>query len=165
MPLQPIATTGDTILAQQAVPVTVFDQHLSQLAGDMLDTMLAANGVGIAAPQIHFPLAMFIMASRPNTRYPDAPQMAPEVVINPVIEAASVELEPGEEGCLSVPDTRLEIWRHTWVQVRFQNLEGQWQNKRLEGFIARIFQHELDHLNGITLIERVRMIGQGGAAQ
>ncbi len=154
MALQPIATTGDEILGQQAVAVTVFDRQLHSLADDMMDTMLAANGVGIAAPQIHYPLAMFIMASRPNDRYPEAPLMEPLVLVNPELIGASVELESGEEGCLSVPGKRVNLFRHTWVDARYQDLQGQWHRSKFEGFAARIFQHELDHLKGITLLER-----------
>ena len=160
MALQPIAKTGEVILKQQAHPVTLFDQPLQRLAQDMMETMLAANGVGIAAPQIHYPLAMFIVASRPNARYPDAPVMEPEVMINPAIIHASAEMEKAEEGCLSVPDTRLEIWRYRQIEVRYQDLQGNWQQRNLEGFVARVFQHELDHLNGMTLLERVKLAEQ-----
>ncbi len=98
---------------------------------------------------------LFIVASRPNERYPDAPQMAPVVMINPKILSASNELIAGDEGCLSVPGKRVSILRHQWLEVSWQNLSGEHNTARLEGFVARIFQHELDHLDGITLLERM----------
>ncbi|MCL1091206.1 peptide deformylase [Shewanella profunda] len=153
----PIALHGEAILRQTAIEVRQFDAELTHLAEQMSASMLAAKGVGIAAPQIHSPLAMFIMASRPNDRYPDAPHMAPVVVVNPQILNASSELNAGEEGCLSVPGQRFVIQRHEKIEVRYQNLQGEWQQGELSGFIARIFQHEFDHLQGITLLERSQM--------
>ncbi|MEL4278487.1 peptide deformylase [Shewanella xiamenensis] len=161
----PIAQVGEAILKQRAIEVRDFDETLSQLASQMVASMVEAKGVGIAAPQVHSPLALFIMASRPNERYPDAPLMEPVVVVNPHIELASLQLEKGEEGCLSVPGQRFTIWRHHSIVVRYQNLAGQWQHTELTGFIARIFQHEFDHLQGITLLERSQMPQQTLMAQ
>ncbi len=155
--LLPIALVGEPILRQTAITVHHFDAELVHLAEQMSASMDAANGVGIAAPQVHSPLALFIMASRPNERYPDAPNMAPVVVVNPQIINASSELVSGEEGCLSVPGQRFTIQRHQTIEVRYQNLQGEWQQTELTGFIARIFQHEFDHLQGITLLERSLM--------
>lgn len=152
--LLPIAQYGEAILRQTAIEVRQFDAKLTHLAEQMSASMMAAKGVGIAAPQVHSQLAMFIMASRPNARYPDAPQMAPVVVVNPQILNVSDELNEGEEGCLSVPEQRFIIPRHDRIEVRYQNLQGEWQQAVLSGFIARIFQHEFDHLQGITLLER-----------
>lgn len=161
----PIAVVGEAILKQQAIEVRDFDDTLSQLASQMAASMEEAKGVGIAAPQVHSPLALFIMASRPNERYPDAPLMEPLVVVNPQIVLRSLQLEKGEEGCLSVPGQRFTIWRHQTIVVRYQNLTGQWQHSELTGFIARIFQHEFDHLQGITLLERSQMPEQKLMAQ
>jgi peptide deformylase len=153
----PIAQTGEPILKQQALPVSRFDLHLAQLAQDMLTTMLAAKGVGIAAPQVHSPLALFIMASAPNERYPDAPITEPTVIINPEILSHTNETEAGVEGCLSIPNKRISIRRYSSIEVRFQDLQGTFHHRKLSGFEARIFQHELDHLHGITLIEREQL--------
>ncbi|QXN24197.1 peptide deformylase [Shewanella putrefaciens] len=153
----PIALVGEAILKQQADEVRDFDEKLSHLASQMVASMVEAKGVGIAAPQVHSPLALFIMASRPNERYPDAPLMDPVVVVNPQILSASADLVSGEEGCLSVPGQRFSIWRHQTIVVRYQDLAGHWQQTELTGFIARIFQHEFDHLQGITLLERSQM--------
>lgn len=163
--LLPIALIGESILGQTAIKVDDFNAELAHLAEQMSSSMVAANGVGIAAPQVHSPLALFIMASRPNERYPDAPHMAPEVVVNPRILHASSDLIAGEEGCLSLPGQRLTIQRHKTIEVRYQNLQGEWYQAELTGFIARIFQHEFDHLQGITLLERSRMPEQTQALQ
>ncbi|MEL4280504.1 MULTISPECIES: peptide deformylase [Shewanella] len=161
----PIALVGEAILKEHAIEVRDFDTALSQLAEQMALSMVAAKGVGIAAPQVHSPLALFIMASRPNERYPDAPLMDPVVVVNPQILSASAELVSGEEGCLSVPGQRFSIWRHQTIVVRYQDLSGHRQQTELTGFIARIFQHEFDHLQGITLLERSQMPEQTVMAQ
>ncbi|WP_076407404.1 peptide deformylase [Shewanella sp. UCD-KL12] len=163
-----IAQAGEPVLKQQALQVTEFDSTLSQLAKEMLDTMLQADGVGIAAPQVHQSLAMFIIASRPNARYPDAPLIEPSVVINPQIVDRSVAKVSGEEGCLSISTRRFNILRHEWIEVRFQDLSGQAYHQTLSGFLARIFQHEYDHLQGITLFEKYDMQTQSslnGAVQ
>lgn len=156
-PLLPIALVGEAILGQTAIAVQHFNAELAHLAEQMSASMEAAKGVGIAAPQVYSPLALFIMASRPNERYPDAPFMVPLVVVNPQILSVSANLSAGEEGCLSVPGQRFNILRHQTIEVRYQNLQGEWQQTELSGFIARIFQHEFDHLQGITLLERSQM--------
>ena len=153
----PIATVGEKILAQHAQAVTEFDVSIQSLADDMLTTMLAANGVGIAAPQVFNSTAMFIMASRPNPRYPDAPNMRPVVVINPRILETSTQMELAEEGCLSIPGQRVKIWRHAQIKVQYHDLNGNLISDILVGFVARIFQHEFDHIQGITLLERSNM--------
>ncbi len=163
-----IAQAGESILNQQAQIVTEFTPALAHFAQDMLDTMLQAKGVGIAAPQVHQNISMFIMASRPNERYPDAPLIEPSIVINPQIVTRSVEKVSGEEGCLSISTQRFDILRHEWLEVSFQDLNGQKCHKRVIGFLARIFQHEYDHLQGITLLERSAMQNQSrfnGAVQ
>lgn len=155
--MKAIAQVGELVLKQPTLTVTEFSPALAQLANEMLDTLLAANGVGIAAPQVHHSLSMFIMASKPNERYPDAPFIAPCTVINPKILTRSDEIESGEEGCLSIAELRFTILRHQWLSVSFQDLTGQVHQQTLTGFIARIFQHEYDHLQGITLHERHAM--------
>ncbi|QSX33066.1 peptide deformylase [Shewanella avicenniae] len=149
-----IAIYGEQVLNQVAQPVTVFDSELQTLADEMLNTMQQAHGVGIAAPQVHRSLQMFIMASNPNSRYPDAPLMAPQVVINPQILQTSEAQVWGEEGCLSLPQERCQVARFESIEVRYQDLSGEWCQEWLSGFVARIFQHEFDHLQGITLRER-----------
>ncbi|QFU21498.1 peptide deformylase [Shewanella eurypsychrophilus] len=152
-----IAQVGEAILNRQVQQVTEFSATLTQLADNMLESMMLAKGIGIAAPQVNQSIAMFIMASKPNERYPDAPYIEPCIVVNPKIIACSDELVSGEEGCLSIELQRFVILRHEWVEVRFQDLNGLEHQQTLTGFIARIFQHEFDHLQGITLYERSAM--------
>ncbi|MGL5146433.1 MAG: peptide deformylase [Plesiomonas shigelloides] len=163
-PYAPIRITGDPVLYQRAAVVTEFDNQLAELAQRLMATMESALGVGIAAPQIGVSLRLFILASRPNARYPDAPSMTPLLMVNPQLIQGSAELVWGEEGCLSVPGRRVQIARHQEIDVSFQTLTGENRQATLAGFVARIFQHELDHLNGITLLERLAMPPQEGLA-
>jgi peptide deformylase len=112
-------------------------------------------GVGIAAPQVGKSLRLFIMASRPSPRYPDAPAMEPTAVINPEILRVSEEMETGWEGCLSVPGFRAKVPRHLEVDVAYTDRHGIAHTERFSGFTARLFQHEFDHLEGILYPERL----------
>jgi peptide deformylase len=125
------------------------------LVADMLATLRDANGVGIAAPQVFESLALFIVASRPNPRYPDAPRMEPEIVINPEIIERSAEIVKDWEGCLSIPGIRGEVPRHRHIKARYQTLEGQVVERSFSDFVARIFQHEDDHLRGTVFLDRL----------
>ncbi len=120
-----------------------------------METMLKANGVGIAAPQVASSRAIFIVASRPNPRYPDAPSMEPLVVVNPEIVERSGDLVPGWEGCLSIPGFRGLVPRHPRIVARFLTVDGEAVERTFEGFIARVFQHEDDHLRGLVFLDRL----------
>ena len=117
--------------------------------------MLAANGVGIAAPQLFVSQRVIIIASRSNPRYPDAPDMAPLAMVNPVVEAQSGDWVEAWEGCLSVPGLRGKVRRRNEVSVCYQDASGQAQQRKLSGFPARILLHEVDHLEGLTFLDRV----------
>ena len=125
------------------------------LVADMLETMRDSNGVGIAAPQVFESLAIFIVASRPNPRYPDAPSMEPEIVFNPEIIERSPELVKDWEGCLSIPGLRGEVPRHRHIKARYQTIDGTDVERQFSDFVARIFQHEDDHLRGIVFLDRL----------
>ncbi|MEO7779147.1 MAG: peptide deformylase [Fibrobacteria bacterium] len=112
-------------------------------------------GVGIAAPQVGRSLRLFIMAPQPNARYPDAPAMEPTAIINPEILRVSEERETGWEGCLSVPGFRAKVPRHLEIDVAFTDRHGRDRTERFSGFLARLFQHEFDHLEGILYPERL----------
>ncbi len=112
-------------------------------------------GVGIAAPQVGRSLRLFIMAPQPNSRYPDAPSMEPTAVINPEILGVSEAKDAGWEGCLSVPGFRARVPRHLEVDVAFTDRHGTHRTERFSGFMARLFQHEFDHLEGILYPERL----------
>src|ERR1700677_4999174 len=110
----------------------------------MLLTLRDSNGVGIAAPQVYESKAIFIVASRPNPRYPTAPLMNPEVVINPEILERSTTIVKDWEGCLSIPGIRAEVPRHREIKVRYQSIDGLLIERDFSDFVARIFQHEDD---------------------
>jgi len=151
-----IAQLGHAVLRKTAVEVDdILGDDCQQLIKQMMHTVAHAGGVGIAAPQIHHSVRIFIMCSKPNARYPDAPLMEPTAIINPEIVAYSAEKVKDWEGCLSVPSIRGLVPRHSKITVRYRDQQAQLQQQELTDFIARIFQHELDHLNGLTFIDQV----------
>jgi peptide deformylase len=146
---------GDPILTQVAEPVAEFGTPaLQNLIEEMLATLKEAQGVGLAAPQVGSPLQVIIVASRPNPRYPDAPQMEPLVMVNPRPLACSEEQVLGWEGCLSVPNCRGLVARSREVEVEYHTPEGSRQRVVWRDFPARIFQHEYDHLRGRLFLDR-----------
>lgn len=152
----PIAQQGEAVLAQVAQSVTdPLHPSVQALMRDMHATMVAANGVGIAAPQVYQSLRIIIVASRPNPRYPDAPHMEPIAMINPEIRWYSDETCLGEEGCLSVANTRASLVRAERLKVAYINQQGETVESEYSGFVARIIQHEVDHLNGVLFVDRV----------
>ena len=151
-----IAQLGNAVLRQRALEVKdILSDECQQLISKMMVAVSEAGGVGIAAPQIHHSVRIFIMCSKPNNRYPDAPLMLPTAIINPEILHYSNEKEKDWEGCLSVPSMRGLVPRHNLIEVRYFDQQGNEQQKELTGFIARIFQHELDHLDGLTFIDQL----------
>jgi peptide deformylase len=153
----PLITLGHPVLRQVAQPVdSIRDKSVQQLIDQLLTTVRAANGVGIAAPQLGYSLRILVIASRPNLRYPYAPLMEPTVLINPRLIAASDEMELGWEGCLSVPGVRGQVPRHQTVEVEYCDRHGQPHRQIWHGFVARIFQHEADHLEGKVFLDRVQ---------
>lgn len=153
-----IALVGEEVLKTPAVrvaPSEMLTDEFSQFVASLKQTMLEANGIGIAAPQVFDPRAIMIIASRKNPRYPDAPDMQPLVMINPTIIAASDNHVSGWEGCLSVPGLRGNVKRHEWIEVAFIDLAGDKIKRLFDGFLARIFQHEFDHLIGKTWLDHI----------
>jgi peptide deformylase len=142
-----IRTLGDPILRSKASRVTVFDDDLAQLAADMHETMRAAPGVGLAASQVGRLLRMFV--------YDTGDEGESGALVNPEIVWASEETVEAEEGCLSLPGTYYPVMRALAVTVRAQDVNGAPVQKEGEGFLARIFQHEIDHLDGILFIDRL----------
>ncbi|HHP7232248.1 MAG TPA: peptide deformylase [Xenococcaceae cyanobacterium] len=151
-----LAQLGNPVLHTTAAGVQDFtDPKLAQLIESLITTAIASNGVGIAAPQVSESLRLFIVASRPNLRYPHAPKMQPTAMINPKIIAHSEAKIKDWEGCLSVPGLRGLIPRYQAIEVEYFTQEGIVQRRTLTDFVARIFQHELDHLNGIVFLDRL----------
>ena len=129
--------------------------NIQNFIDDLLNFVNEVNGMGIAAPQVDRSLRLFIMSSSPNIRYPCAPSMQPTVIINPEIISVAKKVEKNWEGCLSVPSIRALVPRHKSIMVRYTTRNGESIETTYSGFLARIFQHELDHLNGIVFTDRV----------
>lgn len=146
---------GDPQLRLNAQPVTQIDDRLQSLIDNLIWTATQTNGVGIAAPQVGVSLQLFIVASRPNLRYPHAPSMEPTAMINPRLVTHSEEQTLGWEGCLSVPDQRGQVLRYTEIEVAYCDRQGNLQQRIFTDFVARIFQHEYDHLTGTVFVDRV----------
>jgi len=154
--LRQIAQLGQPVLRRVADNVAdPHDPAVQALIDDMLVTVVDANGVGIAAPQVFEPLSLFIAASHPNPRYPQAPEMEPTAMINPEILWVSDEKEPGWEGCLSIPGLRGLVLRHRRIGVRYLTRTGELREEEYADFLARVFQHEFDHVQGTVFIDRV----------
>ncbi|SCC70781.1 peptide deformylase [Acinetobacter albensis] len=153
-----VAQRGEVILTLKAASVTTLELNsawLNELAAAMQATMLERNGVGIAAPQVYVSKRVIIVASRPNPRYPDAPEMDAVVMVNPEILEKSESTILGEEGCLSVLNERGQVARAEMVRVKYLTLQGELVETVFHGFPARIVQHEVDHLDGVLFVERI----------
>jgi peptide deformylase len=154
--LRQIAQLGHAVLRCHAEPVDLpANPALRAFADDLMATMLDADGVGIAAPQVYESLRVFIVASRPNPRYPDAPEMEPVVVANPEIVWRSEEVVKGWEGCLSIPGIRGHVPRNRRIRARYSTLDGEEVEREFADFVARVFQHEDDHLRGLVFLDRL----------
>ncbi len=151
-----VALLGHPVLRKKAKEVkNVKDPLVQKLIDDLTVTVMDVDGVGIAAPQVYKSLRVFILSSHPNPRYPKAPKMKPTAIINPKITFFSKEKKKDWEGCLSVPGIRGFIPRSLEVNVEYLTREGEKVNKIFKDFIARIFQHESDHLDGILFTDRL----------
>jgi peptide deformylase len=151
-----IAQLGATVLRQQAEHVEKVDSpDILQIINAMQTTLASTQGVGLAAPQINHSKRIIIVASRPTTRYPTAPQMQPTVMINPAFEPLSKEKEKDWEGCLSIPGIRALVPRYKSISVQYTDELGKQVKLELQDFIARVFQHEADHLDGKVYLDRV----------
>ena len=158
MTIREILRMGDPRLLRRAEPVSeAGTPHLLALVDDMRDTMKAADGAGLAAPQIGVGLRVVIFGTgEPIARYPDAPPVPRTVLVNPVIEPLGPEMDEDWEGCLSVPGLRGVVPRHRALRYRGIDLFGNPIDRTVEGFHARVVQHECDHLDGILYPMRIR---------
>ena len=136
---------GDPILRKKASEVEVIDDNLNAILDEMIETMYLGDGVGLAAPQVGLSLRMFVMDVGDG----------PKKIINPVIISKSEEKEVAEEGCLSLPEIFEDVERSVWIEVEYTSEKGEKIRERLEGYEARVFQHEYDHLDGILFIDRI----------
>ena len=166
MVIRPVLRMGHPILRQVAAPVDTFaGGELAALIADMEDTMREQNGAGIAAPQIGVGLRVVIFEVQENPRYPDVAPIPYTVLVNPVITTLDDEVEEGWEGCLSVPGMRGLVPRAR--RVRYQGFDetGAPIDRTVEGFHARVVQHEVDHLDGILYPMRMTDMSQFGFAE
>jgi len=145
MALLEIRRFGDPILRSPGLPVVEFDSRLRTLAADMHETMAAAPGVGLAAPQVGVPRRLFTFDSGEESGS----------YANPEIVWRSDETQDGEEGCLSIPGVYFPVVRAMKVRIRAQELDGSPVEREAEAFLARIFQHEIDHLDGVLFVDRL----------
>lgn len=163
MTVRSILRMGDPRLLQHAAPVTEFGTpQLAALVADMFDTMAAAGGVGLAAPQIGVGLQVVIFGFEHSERYPDAPAVPQTILLNPLITPLDDALEDGWEGCLSVPGLRGMVPRHRRIRYQGVDPQGQAIDRTVDGFHARVVQHECDHLIGMLYPMRVRDFSRFG---
>jgi len=154
-----ILQIGNPVLRQVAKPVEmekVDSPEIQNLIDQLLDIVIARDGVGISAPQINHSVRVIVVASRPNRRYPHAPFFPPMSMINPCIINHSQDLVEEEEGCLSVRGTREYVLRYRAIGLKYYNRKGELKIEKFTDFIARIIQHEIDHLNGILFVDRIQ---------
>ncbi|AFI83872.1 peptide deformylase [Methylophaga nitratireducenticrescens] len=151
-----ILELGQADLRRIARPVSeINDAVLQQQIDELITFVQQRGGMGIAATQVGINQRFFIMSSHPNERYPYAPEMPSTCVINPEIVWHSTQTEKDWEGCLSVPGLRALVPRYQHIQVRYWLRDGSQVETAYEGFMARLFQHELDHLDGKVFVDRV----------
>jgi len=156
MAVRDVLRIGHPLLLQQAVPVEAFDTpELHALIDDMRDTMAAQNGAGLAAPQIAVSRRVIIFGLEHNPRYPEVEPIPETILINPVIEVLDEQTEDGWEGCLSIPGMRGKVPRYRAIRYHGVDAQGEYIEREVDGFHARVVQHEYDHLDGILYPQRI----------
>ena len=145
----------DSVLRKKALPIEKIDSSISQLAEEMIETMIASKGVGLAAPQIGKLLRIFVMRDEIMDATGEFVLGEPEVIINPTLLNPSDEKVSMVEGCLSLPGLHVEVFRPQSIHIRYQNLKGETIEEELTNFRARVAMHENDHLNGVLIIDRI----------
>ncbi|MEI6478804.1 MAG: peptide deformylase [bacterium] len=129
-------------------------KKILDLAKGLVNICKRSTGVGISAPQVGENIDMFVILSRPSKKYKKVPNFGPEVVINPKILSKSEKQVKAFEGCLSIPGIRAKVLRHKNIEVSYTNIKGEMIKRKFSDFVARIFQHEFDHLRGILILDR-----------
>jgi peptide deformylase len=162
MTLRKIVTLPDPVLRRKARAITKFDKDLGPLIDDMVETMREAPGVGLAAPQIGLPERLIVVEYYEREEDEENEEAPKKVwaMINPEIVKSSEEMLMGVEGCLSIPGLLGEVERHAEVQVKGLNRHGKPMKIKAKGWLARIFQHEIDHLNGVLFPDRATRVWQ-----
>ena len=154
MSILPIVTYDDPVLREETDPIEGNTDELQELIDDMFETMYKSNGVGLAAPQIGKSLQIFVMdADAITEEVEDEPDLGPLVFINPKVTQASAEKVKMEEGCLSIPDVRDDVTRPESINISYRDRNFDLQDKSFSGWVARVIQHEYDHLKGVLFID------------
>jgi peptide deformylase len=154
--LSEIRQLGDAILRRESHFIeNVLSDEVKMLTEQMLFTLAHSKGVGLAAPQIGHSVQAIVVASKPTVRYPNAPQMEPIIMFNPQFQALSNEKVKDWEGCLSIPGIRAQVPRYTHIRINYTDTAGMPCTVEWHDFIARIFQHEYDHLHGKVYLDNV----------
>ena len=153
MAILPILTAPHPRLTQVSHPVEQFDRALAELAANLLETMYAANGIGLAAPQVDVHQRVVVM----DLHQEEAPR-APQVLVNPEVLQASTETVTMSEGCLSVPAAYEEVARPARITVRYQDLDGATRTRECTGLAAACWQHEIDHLDGVLFVDHLNRL-------
>jgi peptide deformylase len=156
MAIRPVLKMGEPLLQSVAAPIARFDAELLALVADMDDTMRALSGAGIAAPQIGVSARVVIFELKDNPRYPHITPVPYTVLVNPLVTPLTAEQDEGWEGCLSVPGMRGLVPRYRRLRYTGFDQYGAPLERTVEGFHARVVQHEVDHLDGILFPQRVR---------
>jgi peptide deformylase len=159
MAILKVARLGHPVLRRRAEPVAPADIRsapVQRLIDDMIETMREYNGAGLAANQVHALVRVCVIEVLDNPRYPEAPTVPLTVLVNPVVTPLSDELEEGWEGCLSVPDMRGLVPRHTAVRLQAFDRDAGRIDVVAKEFFARVIQHETDHLDGVVYLDRMR---------
>jgi len=151
MALRRIVLMGDPVLRREADPVESFDADLAALIEDMFETMYAAEGIGLAAPQIGISRRIFVLDVRDEAD----PERGRFVLVNPEIVEHSTETDKGTEGCLSIPGIEEVVERPSRVRVRAQDVRGEWFEMEGDALLGRALQHEADHLDGVLFLDRI----------
>ncbi|MGE0284594.1 MAG: peptide deformylase [Rhizobiaceae bacterium] len=170
MAILPIVEIPDPLLKQVSTPVESFDAALKALVADMFETMYDAPGIGLAAVQVGVPKRLLVIDLQPEDEDAEPEvchhhggeehthqplKIEPRVFVNPELSEPSEEVTIYNEGCLSVPEIYAEVERPSSVRARWQDLDGNWHDERIDGFLATVLQHEMDHLEGIVFIDRI----------
>jgi peptide deformylase len=145
-----IHTLGDRVLRQPAKRVNKVDDELRQTAKEMLQTMYSSDGIGLAAPQVGIHKQLIVVDCEPEN--PAAP---PLILINPEIKKFGNSSGKDQEGCLSVPGVYMDVVRPETIEVSYKDENGKPQNLQADGMLARVIQHEIDHLNGVMFVDRI----------
>jgi peptide deformylase len=162
MTIRNIKTLPDLILKRKTIIISKFDKELQVLIDDMIETMREAPGVGLAAPQVGVPIRLIVVEYPEDDELEESPKKL-YVLVNPEIKDISEETEMGIEGCLSIPNLHGEVERALAVTVKGQTRHGQLIKIKAKGWLARIFQHEIDHLNGIVFTDRATKVWKPAA--